>query len=62
MRYLILKAVAALLCSTLVQATPPFRKDTVLVEKSSGLLGRTIETQMYAPATDGEFPMVVLNH
>lgn len=62
MKYPILPAIAALLFSTLAQATSPFREDTVMVEKSPGLFGTKIETQIYSPASDGKFPMVVLNH
>ena len=43
-------------------AAPPFREDTVMVQKSSGLFGTKIETQIYAPQAEGKFPIVVLNH
>jgi dienelactone hydrolase len=62
MKHLMLTAVAALLFPALAQATPPFREDTVMVEKSPGPFGTRIETQIYAPVGDGKFPMVVLNH
>lgn len=62
MTRLMFAPIAALLFSTLAQAAPPFREDTVMVQKSSGLFGTKIETQIYAPQADGKFPIVVLNH
>ncbi|WGS53757.1 dienelactone hydrolase family protein [Paraburkholderia sp. D15] len=62
MKRWMLTSVAALLMPLLAQATPPFREDTVTVEKSSGLFGTKIETQIYAPQAEGKFPMVVINH
>ena len=54
--------VVVLLLPMLAQATPPFREDTVMVQKSSGLFGQKIETQIYSPPGGGKFPVVVLNH
>jgi dienelactone hydrolase len=62
MKRLILVPLAALLVPGLAQATPPFREDTVMVQKSSGFFGAKIETQIYSPPGDGKFPVVVLNH
>lgn len=62
MKPLMLVAVAALLFPIVAQATSPFREDTVMVQKSSGLFGAKIETQIYSPPGDGKFPVVVLNH
>jgi len=45
-----------------VMAAPQFREDTVLVRKSGGLFAAEIETQIYLPAVEGHFPIVVINH
>ena len=53
---------AVMLLPVCAQAAEPFREETVMVKKASGLLDAEIETQIYAPQAGGRYPLVVLNH